>query len=100
MAEAAKNKGLLMYDGKPLIRKGNTIYYGRMSDKYIVMLQVMGAEQQNGIDVSKKVGIYLQYTSENVRPSERVVRKSEKDGLYTAMDFASIWLKRALDGKM
>lgn len=30
---------------------------------------------------------------------DRVVKKGEKAGLYTALDFGSVWLERALAGK-
>ena len=31
----------LTYKGKPLVRKGNEIYYGNMTDPYVLYLQVM-----------------------------------------------------------
>lgn len=91
---------MLMYQGKPLIRKDNTLYYGSMADKYIVMLQVLESEERNGVPMSTRVGVYLQQTDPDIRPKDRIVRKSEKKGLYPAMDIASVWLQRALDGKM
>ncbi len=30
---------------------------------------------------------------------DRVVKRSEKDSLYAAMDISAIWLERALAGK-
>lgn len=96
----AKQKKVLLYQGKPLIRKDNTIYYGSMADKYIVMLQVLETEDRNGLPLSTRVGIYLQYTDPDIRPKDRIVRKSEKKGMYAAMDIASVWLQRALDGKI
>jgi hypothetical protein len=74
----AKQKKVLLYQGKPLIRKDNTIYYGSMADKYIVMLQVLETEDRNGLPLSTRVGIYLQYTDPDIRPKDRIVRKSEK----------------------
>jgi hypothetical protein len=44
----AKQKKVLLYQGKPLIRKDNTIYYGSMADKYIVMLQVLEPKTATG----------------------------------------------------
>ena len=32
-------------------------------------------------------------------PLRRVVKKTEKDSLYTAMDVATVWLDRALSTK-
>ena len=37
----AEEKKVLMYKGRPLMRKDNLIYYGSMADSHIVMLQVL-----------------------------------------------------------
>ena len=37
---ADMEKSGLSYRGRPLIRKDDTLYYGSMSDKYIIMLQI------------------------------------------------------------
>ena len=99
MAEkkGAKNEGLL-YKGHPLRRIDNLIYYGSMADKYIIMMQVLDNKQEQDIKLATKVSIQLQLTEpENSR--SRIVKKSEKDSLYAAMDIAAIWLDRALAGK-
>ena len=41
----------------------------------------------------------LQRTGADLRSRDRVVKRSEKDGLYSAMDISAIWLERALAGK-
>ena len=100
MAEkTAKTEGL-MYKGHPLRRIDNLIYYGTMADKYIIMMQVLDAEELSDIKLSKKVSIQLQLTDPNLRSRDRVVRSTEKGSLAEAMEFASIWLERALSGKM
>ena len=48
------------------------------------------------MDVATKVSIQLQLTDPDVKSRDRVVKKSEKEGLYAAMDVASVWLERAL----
>ena len=96
----AENTTLLTYKGKPLMRKDNVIYYGSMADKYIIMLQILDSEKSGDIELSGRIAIYLQLTDENVRPKDRIVRKSEKKGLFSAMDIASIWLTRALAEKL
>ena len=89
---------VLQYKGHPLMRKENIIYYGSMSDKYIIMMQVLDNKQEQDIKLATKVSIQLQLTEpENSR--SRIVKKSEKDSLYAAMDVAAIWLDRALAGK-
>lgn len=89
-------KKLLEYKGYPLLRKDNLIYYGNMSDKYIIMLQILDSEKVNDLDSAKKVTVQLQYTDPNLKSRERVVKSTEKDGLYRAMDVAEVWLSRAL----
>ena len=96
MAEQSK---VLMYKGRPLMRKDNLIYYGSMADTHIVMLQVLETKKQGDLEIATKVSVQLQLTDPTVRSRDRVVKKSEKDGLYTALDFGSVWLERALAGK-
>ena len=89
----------LEYKGHPLMRKDNFIYYGSMADKYIIMLQVTDTKKVDDLDVATKVAVQLQLTDPDVRPKERIVKKTEKDSLYAAMDVASVWLERALTSK-
>ena len=76
---------VLQYKGRPLMRKDNLIYYGSMADSHIVMLQILESKKMGDMDV--------------VRSRDRVVKKSEKDGFYTALDLGCVWLERALAGK-
>jgi hypothetical protein len=89
----------LTYKGHPLMRKDNLIYYGSMCDKYIIMLQVLSDEPKDDIKLSRKVSVQLQLTDPDISSRDRVVKSTERDGLYEAMDVASIWLERALSGK-
>jgi hypothetical protein len=95
----AEENATLMYKGRPLMRKDNMIYYGSMADSHIVMLQVLETKKQGDLEIATKVSVQLQLTDPTVRSRDRVVKKSEKDGLYTALDFGSVWLERALAGK-
>ena len=95
----AEEKIPLVYRGHPLRRKDNLIYYGSMADKYIVMLQVMDTKKVDDLDVASRVSVQLQLTDPDLKSRDRVVKKSEKDSLYAAMDVASVWLERALSGK-
>ena len=92
-------KKQLEYKGRPLMRAGNIIYYGSMADKYIIMLQVMETKKVKDLDVATKVSVQLQLTDPDVRSRDRIVKKSEKNGLWPAIDVASVWLDRALAQK-
>ena len=95
----AEENVVLMYKGRPLMRKDNLIYYGSMADSHIVMLQIMETKKVDDEEVATKVSIQLQLTDPAAKSRDRIVKKSEKDGLYTALDLGSIWLERALAGK-
>ena len=89
----------LSYKGHPLRRKDNLIYYGTMAEKYIIMMQVLDSKKEQDLNVATKVSIQLQLTDPDLKSRDRVVKKSEKDSLYAAMDIAAIWLERALKEK-
>lgn len=90
---------VLKYKGRPLMRKDNLIYYGSMADEYIIMLQIMESKKMENLDLATKVSVQLQRTDPNCKARDRVVKKSEKDGFYTALDVGCVWLERALNAK-
>ena len=89
----------LSYKGHPLRRKDNLIYYGTMAEKYIIMLQILSTKNVDGLEMADRVSVQLQLTDPDLKSRDRVVKKSEKDSLYAAMDVASVWLERALNSK-
>jgi len=89
----------LTYKGRPLRRKDNLIYYGSMADKYIIVLQVLDSKKQGDLNVASKVSVQLQLTDPDLKSRDRVVKKTEKDNLYIAMDVAAVWLERSLASK-
>ena len=89
----------LEYKGHPLQRKDNIIYYGSFADKYIIMMQILDSKKQGDLDLATKVSIQLQLTDPSIRSRDRIVKKSEKDSLYAAMDVAAVWLERALSSR-
>lgn len=95
----SQEKAVLTYKGHPLMRKDNLIYYGSMADSHIVMLQVLETKKVNDTDIATRVSVQLQLTDPSVKSRDRVIKKSEKAGLYTALDFGCVWLERALAGK-
>ena len=85
---AQKTEGL-SYRNHPLRRIDKIIYYGSMADSHIIMMQVK----------ETKVSVELQRTAPDLKSRDRVVKRSEKNSLYEAMDISAIWLERALAGK-
>lgn len=86
----------LTYKGRPIRRKDNLIYYGSMAEKYIIMLQILDTKKIDDLDVATRVSVQLQLTAPDLKSRDRVVRKSEKNSLYSAMDLGVVWLNRAL----
>ena len=94
----AENKGLTI-KGRPLMRKDNLIYYGSMAASHIIKLQILDYKKVGDTDVANKVSIQLQLTDPNIKGRAQIVKKAEKQGLYTALDLGAVWLERALAGK-
>ena len=92
----AKTEKFLTYKGKPLVRNGKTLYYGEASEKYVIMMQILATKTVGDVEVASKVSVQLINTDPEVSPRERIVKSSEKKGLYAAMDIAEVWLNRAL----
>ena len=89
MSEVKKGNGLV-YKNHPLRRIDNLIYYGSMADKYIVLLQILDTKKEQDMDVATRVSVQLQLTDPDLKSRDRVVKKSEKDSLYAAMDVGCI----------
>ncbi|MBQ2427666.1 MAG: hypothetical protein IIV15_05470 [Ruminococcus sp.] len=100
MAEAKAAKEFSTYKGRPLVRCGDEIYYGNMEEPYVVRLQIKSKKEVGGIEVADKITVQLMATDPYLLPRKAIVKTSEKQGFYLAMDIADIWLGRALAGKM
>ncbi len=96
MSEQKKGAGFPTYKGKPLVRCGDTIYYGSMRDKYVIKMDIKSKKDVGGLQVADKVAVHLMYTDPEIRTRKQIVKSSEKDGLYLALDIADAWLTRAL----
>ena len=80
----------LTYKGRPLVRKGNTVYYGDMSESHIVRLTILSSEN----DIADAIKIELMLSDTGLSDKDRVKKTSEKHGFYEALDLASVWLDR------
>ena len=96
MSEKKDQPKFPTYKGKPLVRCGDVIYYGSMKDKYVVKLEIKSKKKVQDLDVADRVTVQLMYTDPNIRARKQIVKTSEKEGLYLAMDIADAWLTRAL----
>ncbi len=86
----------LTYKGKPLVRSGNTIYYGDMQDKCVIRLDILSTKKEGDIETADKVKVTLRKSDITINEKDAVIKTSEKSGLYEAMDIGAIWLEREL----
>jgi hypothetical protein len=96
MATKAKAEKTLTYKGKPLVRNENTIYYGDMSESYVAMLQILETKDFKDLPMPQKVSVQILSTDPDLRPKEKIKKKTEKANLYEALNIAQIWLERIL----
>lgn len=82
----------LEYKGKPLVREGDTICYGDMDDKCILILEIMTYKKTPEGDVPEKILIQV------VDPKNQanIMRQGSKDGLFEAFSLGLIWLEHEL----
>jgi len=95
--DKAKTEKTLTYKGKPLVRNGNTIYYGDMADEYVAMLQIAETADFQDMKMPSKVTVQVLSTDSELSPKDRMKKKTEKTNLYDALNIAAIWLERMLD---
>ncbi len=82
----------LEYKGKPLVREGDTVCYGDMSDKYILILEIMSYKKTEKGDLPDQIFIQV-VESQN---QANIVKQGSKSGLYEAFNLGLIWLEHEL----
>ena len=81
----------LEYQGRPLVRQGDDILLGDMSDKGFLSIYIMGKEEKLGVQVPNKVLIQIldSKTQAPVPDMQRMV-----NSLAEAFDIGMAWLSR------
>ena len=85
--ELSKNE-YVMYKGLPLVREGNTICYGDVNEKYILMLDIL-KKNENGDPDLIMVSICHTEDRNKLVPGKQTMKNS----LIEALDLGSIWLE-------
>ena len=82
----------LYYKDKPLVREGNTICYGDMSEKCILILEIMSYKKVDGEDLPDKILIQV------VDPKDqtKILRQGSKEGLYEAFSLGLVWYEHEM----
>jgi hypothetical protein len=82
----------LMYKDRPLVREGDTICYGDMSEKYILVLEIMSYKEEGGHQLPDKILIQVLESEDQTK----IFRQGSKEGLFEAFGYGLIWLEQAL----
>ncbi len=82
----------LEYKGRPLVREGDTICYGDMEEKFILMLEIMSHKKTDSGELPDKILIQV-VESKN---QSNIVRQGSKSGLFDAFSLGVIWLEHEL----
>ena len=82
----------LEYLDKPLVREGNTICYGDMNEKCILVLEIMSYKDVGGKQLPKDVFIQVI----DSKDSNKILKQGKKEGLYDAFSIGLVWLDLAL----
>ena len=82
----------LMYKDKPLVREGDTICYGDMNDKYILILEIISYKEVEGKKLPDKIMIQVI----DSKDPNKIIRQGSYSGLHDAFTMGEIWLDQAL----
>lgn len=85
----------ILYKGKPLVRCGNVIYYGSLNDRYVVKMEIKNQNPKDDLQIASRVTVEMMETNTKIADTKKIVKTSEKNGLYAAIDIADAWLSRA-----
>lgn len=88
-------KQFLEYKSRTLVRNGSTLYYGNVDGKYVAKMEVLESKKVNDLDVATKVHVEMLETSDDMTTGQKILKTSDRDGIYPALDIANVWLDRA-----
>ncbi len=91
----AAEQSVFTYKGKPMVRRGDTIYYGDLNEKYIIIFTIKSKKKVGDLEVSESVTIDL-CTNKGVG-KEKVIKKATRESLFEAIDIAEFWLQDAIE---
>lgn len=86
-------ENFITYKEKPLVRCKNEIYYGDMTEAFVVKLTIL-SENENGDP--DKIKIQLLKSDTSLSDKDRTVKETTKSSMFEALDFGFVWLERAL----
>lgn len=86
----------LTYKDKPLVRCKDEIYYGDMSEKFVVKFTILSSKNMGDNQLPEKVKVQLMKSDIQLADKDRITKETTKDSFYEALDVGFVWLERAL----
>lgn len=91
----ATEQTVFTYKGKPMARRGDTIYYGDLNEKYVIIFTIKSKKKVGDLEVADSVTIDL--CTNNGAGKEKVIKKATRESLFEAIDIAEFWLEDAIE---
>ncbi len=89
-AEGVTNEEFVEYKGRPIVRQGDDIFYGDLSEKYYVYMMIMSDKKSPKIDKEVPGTIMVQLLDSQTKKPEK---QKITNGLAEAFEFAEAWLR-------
>ena len=80
----------LEYMGRPLVRQDDTIIYGDMSEKCVLILEILKRDDTSKMPQSVLVQLV------DSKDTTKIIQQTAKNSLYDAFRIGVVWLERAL----
>ncbi len=80
----------LEYKGRPLVRQDDTIIYGDMSEKCVLILEILKRDDTSKMPQS----VFVQLVDS--KDTTKIIQQTAKNSLYDAFRIGVVWLERAL----
>ncbi len=85
------------YEGKTLVRSGNTVFYGKKDEGIWLQITIMGTKKVADLDLATNTFIQIvDYNDGNTK----ILKQSFGTSFSESFELGSIWLDRALKGTL
>ena len=88
--EGVNENEFVEYKGKPIVRQGDDIFYGDLSEKYYVYMMIMSDKKSPKREQTVPGTIMVQLLDSNTKKPEK---QKITNGLAEAFEFAEAWLR-------
>lgn len=89
-ADGVTSEEFVEYKGRPIVRQGDDIFYGDLSEKYYVYMMIMSDKKSPKSDKEVPGTIMVQLLDSQTKKPEK---QKITNGLAEAFEFAEAWLR-------